>query len=306
MPKIVVAIPTFRRPQSLMRLLTALAKLETSAAVTIIVADNDSEKHEGFDACEKLIAYRWPLDDFIAPERGIANVRNALVERALTHDCDFIAMLDDDEWPDPRWLDAFLRTQAETGADALHGSILREFETAPGRIAAQFDGIRAMHDVTGLVEMIPGTGNVIFRRACFEDMPKPCFDPAFALCGGEDSDFFERLRRQGRRFAWSEEAVVHAWVPASRGNLKWALSRAYSVGNSDMRVFLKYKQTAASRAIEIAKIAGALLLSPLLFVILGGVSNRAVDALRKLFRAAGKIAAFRGRHYQEYSVIHGT
>jgi hypothetical protein len=289
-----------------MRLLTALEKLETTSDVTIIVADNDAEKHEGFDACTEIAGYRWKLDHFIAPLRGIANVRNALVARALAHDCDFVAMLDDDEWPDPHWLDAFLRTQAETDADALHGCILREFETAPGRMARSLDGIRPMHDVTGTVAMIPGTGNVIFRRACFEDMPKPCFDPAFALCGGEDSDFFERLRRQGCRFAWSEEAIVHAWVPASRGNLQWGLSRAYSVGNSDMRVFLKYPQTAAAQAIEIAKIAGALLLSPLLFVILGGVSNRAVDALRKLFRAAGKIAAFRGRHYQEYSVIHGT
>ncbi|HTT97996.1 MAG TPA: glycosyltransferase [Rhizomicrobium sp.] len=306
MPEVVVAIPTFRRPQSLMRLLAALAKLETHADVTIIVADNDAEKHEGFDVCEALCDYRWPLDHFIAPARGIANVRNALVERALTHDCEFIAMLDDDEWPEPGWLDAFLRTHTATRADALHGCVLRAYETAPGPMAAQLDGIKDMHGVTGVVDMIPGTGNVIFTRACFEDMPKPCFDPAFALCGGEDSDFFERLRRQGKRFAWCEEAVVHAWVPASRGNLRWALSRAYSVGNSDMRVFLKYPHSAAARAVEFAKIVGALLLTPILFVILGLVTNRAVDALRKLFRAAGKIAAFRGRYYDEYSVTHGA
>jgi len=306
MPKVVVAIPTFRRPQSLTRLLRALEKLHTPADVTIIVADNDSEKHEGFDVCEALKVYRWRMDHFIASARGIANVRSALVARALTHDCEFIAMLDDDEWPDPDWLDAFLETQATTNADALHGCVLREFETAPGAMAAQLDGIKAMHGVTGVVDMIPGTGNVFFTRACFEDTPKPCFDPAFALCGGEDSDFFERLRRQGKRFAWCEEAVVHAWVPASRGNLKWALSRAYSVGNSDMRVFLKYPHSASARAAEFAKIAGALLLTPILFVILGVVTNRAVDALRKLFRAAGKIAAFRGRYYDEYSVTHGA
>jgi hypothetical protein len=46
-------------------------------------------------------------------------------------------------------------------------------------------------------------------------------------------------------------------------------------------------------------------LSPLLFVILGIGTNRAVDALRKLFRAAGKLAAIRGRYYDEYSVTHG-
>jgi len=306
MPNVVVAIPTFRRPQSLTRLLAALEKLDTSAAVTVIVADNDSERHEGFDVCEALQGYRWELDRFIAPARGIANVRNALVARALKHECDFIAMLDDDEWPRASWLDAFLQTQAATSADALHGCVLRDFESAPGPIAVRLDGIKPMHGTTGVVEMIPGTGNVIFTRACFADMPKPCFDAAFALGGGEDSDFFERLRRQGKRFAWCEEAIVHAWVPASRGNLRWALSRAYSVGNSDMRVFLKYSQTRAAQVREIAKIAGALLLSPILFVILGFGTNRAVDALRKLFRAAGKIAAFRGRYYDEYSVTHGA
>ena len=305
MHSVIVAIPTFRRPQSLTRLLNALAQLKTDASVTVIVADNDAEKHEGFDVCKSLENYRWPLDFFLAPERGIAQVRNALVERALARPCDFIAMLDDDEWPEPGWLDAFLKVQAETGADALHGDILRAFETAPGRCARRCDGIAPLLGETGPVGMIEGSGNIIVSRTCFEGLAKPCFDPAFALSGGEDRDFFERLRRQGRRFAWAKEAVVHAWVPTSRANLRWALKRAYRVGNSDMRVFLKHAHTRSDDAREGAKIIGALLLFPLLFVILGLASNRAVDALRRLFRAAGKIAAIRGRTYNEYAVTHG-
>ncbi len=307
MPEIVVAIPTFRRPQSLTRLLAALEKLETDAAVTVLVADNDGERREGLEVCESRRAqgYRWPLDAFVAPERGIAQARNALVERALDLACDFIAMLDDDEWPDPYWLAAFLEVQRQTGADALHGAILREFESAPGAWAARCDGVAPLRAATGPVAMIEGSGNILVRRACFEGLARPCFDPAFALSGGEDRDFFERLRRQGRRFAWCDEAIAHAWVPASRANLKWALSRAYRVGNSDMRVFLKHRQTRAARAREVSKIVAALLLFPFLFVVLGVVSNRAVDALRKLFRAAGKIAAMRGRYYDEYAVTHG-
>jgi GT2 family glycosyltransferase len=308
MPDVVIAIPTFRRPQSLTRLLVALETLATGAAVTVVVADNDAAGHAGFDVCQAIRArgYHWPLDVFIAPERGIAQVRNALVDRAFRHKCDFIAMLDDDEWPDPGWLDAFLRVQRATGADALHGAILREFERRPGPWALNCEGIAPMRGKTGQVPMIEGSGNIIVRRACFEGLEKPCFDPAFALSGGEDRDFFERLRRKGLSFAWCDEAIVHAWVPASRANLKWALSRAYRVGNSDMRVFLKHKSSPAMRVREMAKIAGALLLFPFVFVTLGFVSNRAVDALRKLFRAAGKIAAIRGRYYDEYAVTHGA
>jgi succinoglycan biosynthesis protein ExoM len=306
MAEIVVAIPTFKRPRSLARLLDALAKLDTGARVTVVVADNDAQGHEGFDVCAVLEDYRWPLDAFVAPARGIANVRNALVARALTHACDFIAMLDDDEWPEQSWLDAFLATQAATGADALHGAVLRDYETRPGALAARLDGVAPMHGITGPVDEIPGTGNVLFTRACFAETKGLCFDPAFALCGGEDSDFFARLARRGCRFAWCEEAVVHAFVPASRGNLRWALARAYSVGNSDMRVFLKYPRTVGATLGEAAKIAGALVLMPLAVVAFGGVSGRAMDALRKLFRAAGKVAALTGRHYQEYAVTHGA
>ncbi len=49
MVEIIVAIPTFRRPHSLTRLLTALEKLKTAASVTVIVADNDAARHEGLD-----------------------------------------------------------------------------------------------------------------------------------------------------------------------------------------------------------------------------------------------------------------
>ena len=63
MPEVTVAIPTFRRPQGLRRLLDALAALDTSAFVTVLVADNDAEKHECLDLCEGVrgIGFRCPL-----------------------------------------------------------------------------------------------------------------------------------------------------------------------------------------------------------------------------------------------------
>ena len=306
MPEVIVAIPTFRRPQGLRRLLDALARLETEAQLTVLVADNDAERQEGLAVCAGLQNYRWPLHGFAVEERGIAQARNALVERALECPCDFIAMLDDDEWPEPGWLDAFVKTQRETGADALHGDILRDFETVPGPWAARCDGVAPLlGERTGAVAMIEGSGNVFVKRRCFEQLAKPCFDPAFALSGGEDRDFFERLRRQGFRFAWSKEAVVHAFVPATRATLGWALKRAYRVGNSDMRVFLKHAHSARDSMGEAVKIAAAVALFPFLFAA-GAATGTAVQALRRLCRAAGKIAAVRGRFYDEYAVTHGS
>lgn len=308
MAEIIVAIPTFRRPRGLERLLAALEQLETQAEVEVIVADNDAENREGFDLCVRLRdEYRWPLASIVVPERGIAAARNALVDFVLAHSrARFVAMLDDDEWPDPQWLDAFLKMQRDTRADAVRGTILREFEKQPGRWAARCPGIATIREKSGPTEFIDGAGNVFISRRCFEELPRPCFDPSFAMGGGEDTDFFLRLKRRGKRFAWADDAICREFVPASRANLRWVLARAYSIGNSDMRVFLKFAPARRERVLETARIAGAILLYPLLQILFAPVPERRAEPLCKLYRAMGKIAAVFGRHYHEYATVHGS
>jgi glycosyltransferase involved in cell wall biosynthesis len=308
MVDVAICIPTFRRPLSLERLLRALEKLETRANITVIVADNDVDEHEGVDLCNRISSfYRWPLDAFIATERGISQARNALTERMLTKTrAEFVAMLDDDEWPEPGWLDAFLTVQAETGADAVHGAVMPVFESRPNIAVAECDGMASQRGTTGPCDMICSTANVFVRRECFEGLRKPCFDPAFGLSGGEDRDFFTRLKTQGRRFAYADKAVVSAYVPASRATLRWVLKRAYRVGNSDMRVFLKHRPSSLAKAREYAKIAGAFAAVPVMSVALAATPPRRAIGLWKGFRAAGKLAAVFGHRYDEYAVIHGA
>ncbi|HEY2069874.1 MAG TPA: glycosyltransferase [Rhizomicrobium sp.] len=308
MVEVAICVAAFRRPQGLERLLRAVEKLETDAKVTVIVADNDAEGHEGYDLASRIAPfYRWPLDVFIAKDRGIAQARNALAERMLAKTtAQFAAMLDDDEWPEPGWLDAFLATQRETGADAVHGAVIPIFETMPNIAIAQCDAMASQRGVTGLCDSICSTANVFVSRACFEALPKPCFDPAFGLSGGEDHDFFTRLAAQGRSFAYCDEAVVSAYVPASRATFTWALKRAYRVGNSDMRVFLKHRPSAVAYARECMKIAGAFAAAPVISVALAAAPPRRMLGLWKGFRAAGKLAALFGHRYDEYAVTHGA
>jgi hypothetical protein len=186
--------------------------------------------------------------------------------------------------------------QRATGADALQGSII--FSDKSG---ATPDIRRA----TGPIDMLQGAGNLFLSRARLAAMAPPWFDPAFALTGGEDRDFFLRLKSEGARFAWADEARCFGDVPGSRANLGWALKRAYSIGNSDMRVLLKHRPGFATRAGETVKIAGALLLSLPLAVILAASPNRRLGPLTKIFRAAGKLTAMAGWRYNEYAVVHG-
>lgn len=305
MADVTIAIPTFHRPKGLARLLDSLAKLETAADVMVIVGDNDAEGRQGFSVCELLKAngYRWPLDAIVVPERGISQNRNALVARALSRPAmQFLVMIDDDEWVQPLWLDAFLRTRSQFQADAVEGRVVAVFKDGTTRY---YEGVTSDRGSSGPIDLLQSTANVLVARRALEQLTPPHFDLQFALSGGEDKDFFVRLKSQGARFAWSADAFIYADVPASREGARWALARAYRAGNSDMRVFLKHHTAFAPVLREIAKIGGALLLSPLMAVIFLADANRRRAALRKFVRAAGKAAALFGSHYQEYSVIHG-
>lgn len=306
MAEVVIAIPTFRRPKSLARLLDALEKLKTLRSILVLVADNDAERHEGYDLCQRERGrFRWPLESIIVPERGIAQVRNALVAHALkVNGAKFIAMIDDDEWPSEDWLDRFLRVQAATKADAVQGSIVfacdDESEWAQDR-----EGVASIRRPTGVVDMLQGAGNLLLTRQCLEALEAPWFDPAFALTGGEDREFFVRLSQAGMRFAWADDAIAYGDVPEARLNLKWVLKRAYSVGNSDMRVTLKHFPGRLRMTRELAVIAGAFVVSPVLLLALGYKPKRRADALALMSRAAGKTVALFGRRYDAYTVTHG-
>jgi len=308
MPRVVIAIPTFRRPKGLERLLLALGRLDTAAQVSVLVADNDAERREGMAtvAALKAQSWRWPLEAILVPERGIAQARNALVAGALAScNADYVAMLDDDEWPEPGWLEAFLEVARDTGADALHGAVLPRFDVAPGRWAEPCPGLSPLRGTTGPVAMIHSTSNVLIRRVALERLATPHFDTRFALSGGEDKDFFTRLARAGARFAWADGAVAHAHVPVTRSNPGWALRRAFRIGNSDMRVFIKHEHGFAARVREAAKIAGAMCLSPALALVLAPLPKRRMLPLCKFARASGKLAAAFGARYDEYAVTHG-
>ncbi len=304
--EVVVAIPTFRRPQSLKRLLDALEKLETTAQIIVVVADNDAVSHAGYDLCREISShYRWPLDPIIAEERGIAQVRNALVSRALGYPgAAFVAMLDDDEWPAPQWLEALLAVQKQTKADVVEGSIL--FERADGAAVFEpgFDGVSSMRRPTGPTAMLEGAGNILIARSCLDCLTAPWFDPAFALTGGEDRDFFERVKAAGGHFAWADAGLAYTIVPALRQSLAWVFKRAYSIGNTEMRIFLKYRPSLRMRLKEYGKITAALLAMPLFGLVMLTSPHRAADIWRRVFRNAGKLAALAGVTHRAYAVTH--
>src|SRR6185436_2437484 len=101
LPHISVCICTFRRLPFLRRLLAALAVQETGALFTysVVVADNDPRQSakpvvSDWSAAGSTMQVSYCLE----PRQNIALTRNKALEHA---NGDFIAFIDDDEWPTP-------------------------------------------------------------------------------------------------------------------------------------------------------------------------------------------------------------
>ena len=251
---------------------------------------------KGFDLCTRCARnYRLPLEAIIVPERGIAQARNALVAHALDDQrMQFLAMLDDDEWPAPQWLRIAPRIQRETGADAVEGAIVSVHE---GETLARFDGVARLARRIAARSTCSKARAIFFSRARRSRMHRR----ALVRSG------LRAHRRRGQGLLHPPEARAARASPGrprrsptpkfppSRMGLKWALTRAFSVGNSDMRIFLKHEAGAAARRARNRQDRGRALVVARLFLILCASPESArAHALRTFFRAMGKIAALFG------------
>ncbi len=308
MSKVLLGITTYKRPNMLERLLRAIEKCETDADVQVLIADNDPIARDGISVIKKLIAagYRFPLEGIVVEKQGLTYPRNAILEAGYSDPAiDFIAMMDDDQWPEPDWLDVLLKVQKETKADIVGAAVWPEFEVRPPKWAMQCKIYTQDTTTTGIVDMLRGNGGILLSRSFLNSLTPPWYDDEFAMSGGEDVDLFMRMRASGGQFARAAGAVIHETFPASRITLRWALARAYRCGNTDMRAMLRYRCDAADFIKEYTKIIAAFVVSPAAFILFIWSPGRRVDALCKLWRAVGKVAALQGSRYDEYATIHG-
>jgi len=100
---ICVCICTYKRPNLLKRLLKALDLQRTDGlfSYSIVVVDNDECKSAQPVVVSFQQETKLEVKYFVEPEQNIALARNKAVENARG---DFIAFIDDDEFPDAAWL----------------------------------------------------------------------------------------------------------------------------------------------------------------------------------------------------------
>ena len=304
-----ICIATYQRPEGLKRLLEGIARLiftnQIQPQIEVIVVDNDPTcSAQAF--CEQLRSqFKWSLKYFSEAQRGISYVRNKAVAEVATA-ADFVLFIDDDEVPEPTWLDELLIVQQAYDADVVAGPSLPFFpvaDTPKWVIKGKF--FEAPRFITGHLLEYTGTNNVLIRAQILRELGK-VFDDRFAITGGEDTHLFMRLYRAGYKLIWADLAVVYEWIPKSRTNVTWILQRGYrsygTYGLCEKELEPLVKVLARRILTGSGRIAiGIISLLPSIF--LG--KSQTVQALLQIARGAGMLSGLMGKSYNEYQNTHG-
>jgi succinoglycan biosynthesis protein ExoM len=219
-----VCICTYKRPEFLRPLLEKLDVQETDGlfSYSAVVADNDCLRSAEPLVSEIAPKLQMSVKYCVQPQQSIALARNRAVENA---EGDFVAFIDDDEFPTPRWLVTLFSACHQFKADGALGPVKPYFDDrAPQWIIKSGLYDRPSYPTGLVIDGSKGrTGNVLLKREVFA-ADEQWFRPEFRT--GEDQDFFTRMIGKGRVFVWCDEAVAFEVVPPIRWNRSFLLKRA--------------------------------------------------------------------------------
>lgn len=223
-PHICVCICTFKRPIMLRRLLTEVDKQITNGlfSYSVSVADNDQKQSAAAVIAAFSSTTNLRIKYSAEPKQGIALARNMVVENS---EGEYVAFIDDDEFPCSTWLLNLYKTCIEYNVDGVLGPVRRHFDEVPPAWLQKSRFFDRQVNPTGVMVdwREARTGNVLLKRKLLLRDSVP-FRPE--LRSGEDVDFFRRKTEEGSRFVWCAEAEAYEVVPPARWKRTYLMRRA--------------------------------------------------------------------------------
>lgn len=307
-PKIAIGICTYHREAGLAALLEAIQRLQfegrPDAAIMLVVVDNSPTGTARQFCTEFAARSRFGLNYHNETKKGLANARNAALAQARSLGATHLAFIDDDEVPEPQWIEALIERLEQTDAAAALGPVEPVFASFPADALPRSAYVIRPRLANGFA--LEGyTCNMIVRLDVVARV-KAAFDPRFNELGGEDTMFFRALTQAGERIAWAEDARVHEFVPAQRMSAKWLWRRWFRTGSIEAQ-FSRFPAASLLGRIEnlgkgtarLAYGAGRIIASA---VVSGWRRpDRTVASCYTFCRGAGLIANAFGRDYNEYA-----
>jgi succinoglycan biosynthesis protein ExoM len=228
-----VCICTYKRPNLLEHLLKELQNQKTDQLFTysIVVVDNDFTKSAESSVASVKEKSLVEINYFFEPEQNIALARNKAVQNAKG---DFIAFIDDDEYPENTWLYQLYRTFVTYNVDGVLGPVKPHYDTLPPKWIMKGRMHERPSHTTGTVLDWTNTrtGNVLIKKNLLDDNNN-MFRSEFGS-GGEDRDFFRRLIERNHVFIWCNEAPVYETITAERLTRSFMMRRALLRGKMSL------------------------------------------------------------------------
>jgi glycosyltransferase involved in cell wall biosynthesis len=281
-----VCVCTYKRPELLKRLLRELAGQETRGLFTysVVVVDNDRLRSAEAVVLDFAATSTVPVTYDVEPVQNICLARN----RGIAHAAgEFIAFIDDDEFPEKQWLLKLYQAADRDDVAGVLGPVKSHFDEKPPDwvIGCKFFD-RPGHPTGFVIHWAEGrTGNVLLKRSILPPGELP-FDPKFHR--GGDTDFFRRMAEKGHIFIWCDEAVVFEVVPPARWTRAFMLKRALLRGSITLKT-----PGFEVRSVGKSVVATVLYTVALPFTLLLG-HHMFMNLLVRLCDHLGKILAFVG------------
>jgi succinoglycan biosynthesis protein ExoM len=300
--KIVICIPTYKRPDQLSRLVLTISNCEVNKSligkINVIIVDNDiamTAEQSALELKEKL-KDKIEIDYFSYSVKGLSNVRNELLRRAIPLKSDFIVFADDDEYVSPEWLNKMVETITGNNCDMVVGHVISVAKpTVPDYISFWFQ--RRNHPDNKQINFA-ATNNLIIRTDTLLKY-NLWFDNRFNQTGGEDSFFGTQMISRGGKIFWSAKAIVYETVPDSRTNIKWLAKRYYNAANKFayiLRIEKKFNKIIKKLFVSIVYIILGIFA---LIIALFPVKKRYWGIL-KIAEGCGGLTGFLSIRYEEY------
>lgn len=292
--ELVVVLPTFRRPDHLIKTLKTIISQRPDVPCATIVVENDADGLAGAEAAKGFFLGH-PSDStiIVAQRRGHSHACNAGWAMALERypNLRTLAVIYDDEVAAPEWLDCLAAVQEAQGADIVGGPQLPVFEDPKGQRWKRHPVFAPHYEATGQVPVLYSAGNVLLTRPVLNAMAQPFLDPALNFPGGGDADFFNRCKAKGFSFAWAAEAWVAETVPAHHTTASWARARSLEAGAISTLLEHQRDSTFAGRLKTVGKSLALLVTSLPRGLKLWAETGLAAAGLYHFYVAVGRLMA---------------
>lgn len=302
--EIAITIPTFKRPEHLLKTLESVGKQQTARKFAIVLIENEAEMRDGAQVAGPLFENGTHNGMVIvAHDRGNCNAYNAGWSIALQKfpNLKYLAVIDDDEIAEPQWLEELCSTSERNDAALVGGPQLPVFEDGVREKWKTHPVFTPHHTQTGLVDIIYSSGNLLIRRDVLQAMPQPFFDLAFNFTGGGDADLIRRSRRKGFKIAWCNEARIFETVPSRRVTWDWIQRR--SLRNGQLSALIAHREAKGSSFSNWGVIAHSLALlaaSPFRAFLQFVKSGSVLSSLYPVHIALGRLASEFGYSNEQY------